>query len=556
MDAKVTRRSFITGSVAAGTAALAAGSAVALADEGVAALPDTLGKHTWEVAPDPIEDIDETYDFDVVVVGGGLAGSSAMEAAARSGAKVALLERNGYGRFCGYDLAAPGSQALERAGIEVDIDEAVRLLFAYSNQTANYQLIRNWAEQAGRVVDYIESICSPNGVQVVAHAGGGTSKDGWDQLPERYRVLTDAIGFVSDDGATAAEPHEFLGKVLVKVAQDNGAQIFYDTRGEQLVGDAQTGITGVVATTDDGRHLQFNASQGVVLATGDIGGNPEMIDAFAPICNRADASSYVPVGANTGDGILMGCWAGAALSRTHAAPMCHTFTLTTNPPARSFQLSAFNMTWLAVNTEGVRYASEMPFEPYVTNARMNTAGNKAWSIFDSNYAEYIEKQYPGQAESWLEGTALTDSMAAFEELGMLVQADTVAELADRLGIPADALEASVEDWNAMADAGEDKRFQLPEKYLSHIAEPPFYAFPVLSSTLAVCFGLHVNANSQVLTDDDQPIAGLFAVGNVQGDFFNETYPVHCPGVSTSRCLVYGQLVGEALAKGTVLSEII
>ena len=107
----------------------------------------------------------------------------------------------------------------------------------------------------------------------------------------------------------------------------------------------------------------------------------------------------------------------------------------------------------------------------------------------------------------------------------------------------------------MAKNGVDTKFGLPEKYLSEISQPPFYAFPVYSSTLAVCFGLHVNSNSQVLTDADEPIAGLFAIGNAQGDFFNETYPVHCPGCSTSRCLVYGQLVGEALAKDTVLSEL-
>ena len=63
-------------------------------------------------------------------------------------------------------------------------------------------------------------------------------------------------------------------------------------------------------------------------------------------------------------------------------------------------------------------------------------------------------------------------------------------------------------------------------------------------------------NSQVCTEEDEPIDGLFAIDNVQGDFFGKDYPVHCPGISHSRCLVFGQLVGEALAKDTVLTALI
>jgi hypothetical protein len=57
----------------------------------------------------------------------------------------------------------------------------------------------------------------------------------------------------------------------------------------------------------------------------------------------------------------------------------------------------------------------------------------------------------------------------------------------------------------------------------------------------------------VCTEDDQPIDGLFAIGNMQGDFFAFSYPVACPGVSHGRCVTFGQLVGEALANDTVIT---
>ena len=103
----------------------------------------------------------------------------------------------------------------------------------------------------------------------------------------------------------------------------------FEARAEQLVGDAASGITGVVATTKDGKHVQYNAKKGVILATGDIGGNQEMVDAFCPISNRSDSNCYAPAGFNNGDGLLMGMWAGAAMSKSEAAPMIHQFTLDT-----------------------------------------------------------------------------------------------------------------------------------------------------------------------------------------------------------------------------------
>ena len=155
----------------------------------------------------------------------------------------------------------------------------------------------------------------------------------------------------------------------------------------------------MIATAEDGSHVQFNASKGVILATGDISGNQEMVDCWAPMTKRADGIVYTPEGGNTGDGILMGCWAGASLSKSPAAPMVHQYT----PSSKSFNLTAFVMSWLAVNESGERYGAEMSFEPYLTDARMNTPGNRSWSIFDANYAKWVQQQWPESYEALLTG---------------------------------------------------------------------------------------------------------------------------------------------------------
>ena len=397
----ITRRSFV--SAAATGAALSAAAvapAVALADE--AAAPAEGALHTWEVAPDPITDIAETYEYDVVVVGGGMAGMGAAEAAARNGASVVVVERSECGRFCGLDMCAIGSKVLKDNGLEIDPDKAARLMYQASQQTANYNLIRTWATQTAGVIDYITELCAANGV-TVEPSTGGTSKAGWDKMPERYIVFQDAVRYSSDewgvfDRPDGKEPHQNLGDVLIKSATDNGCEFFFNTHAEQLVGSAADGVTGVIATDADGRHVQFNAKRGVVLATGDISGNQEMVDCWAPIINRADESAYVPKGANTGDAILMGKWIGAGLSKSPAAPMVHQFTIAT----RAYYMTSFFFTLLAVNSDGKRFMNEMPFEPFITDARMNCKGNVAWSIFDGNYKDMVARQFPDYVDTIME----------------------------------------------------------------------------------------------------------------------------------------------------------
>lgn len=549
----ITRRSFV--SAAATGAALSAAAvapAVAFADE--AATPAEGALHTWEVVPDPITDIAETHEYDVVVVGGGMAGMGAAEAAARNGASVAVVERSECGRFCGLDMCAIGSKVLSDNGLEVDPDKAARLMYQASQQTANYNLIRTWATQTAGIIDYITELCAANGV-TVEPSTGGTSKAGWDKMPERYIVFQDAVRFSSDewgvfDRPDGKEPHQNLGDVLIKSATDNGCEYYFNTHAEQLVGSAAEGVTGVIATDADGKHVQFNAKKGVVLATGDISGNQEMIDCWAPIKNYANESAYVPQGANSGDAILMTKWIGGGISKSPAAPMIHQFTIQT----RGYQCTAFFLSMLAVNSDGNRFMNEMPFEPYITDARMNSKGNVAWSILDSNYAEYVTKQFPEGYESMLENIPgeLEERVAD----GEVFKADTLEELAELIGVSADNFTAAVEGYNGMADKGEDTQFGVVTDWLSPVREAPFYAIPIFASNLAVAYGVHVNDDSQVCTDDDQPIAGLFAAGNCQGDFFGFNYPVHCPGCSTGRSLVFGQLIGEALAKDETITELI
>lgn len=580
MQNDITRRTFVSGLVASGVGAAAFGIAgcttaeepaeepapeveaepapeaepaaeAEAAPEPAPAPASGAGKHTWEVAPEPITDIAETMDFDIVIVGAGIAGNAAAEAAARNGAKVAVLEQAGDFSVHGVDAGHIGSKFQKANGIDINPYEATKLLYLWSQQTANRNLILTWALKSGEVFDYFEELCAPYGITPVI-AASPTAKTGWDELEERFREYRDAVAFsdLENDMGLLTKDGQMVTYHLISIlnqeAEKNGTEFFYNTHAEQLVGDAKNGISGVIATAADGSHIQFNASKGVILATGDIGGNQEMIDVWAPICNRADGCVYSPPKGNNGDGILMGMWAGAAHQFGPAAPMIHPVDL--SPTA---VLTAISMCWLAVNTEGKRYGNEMPFEPIVTNARMCQPGNVAFNIFDADYPAYVQKQFPETYEMILEG--VEDALAGAIEEGKSFRADTIEELAGMIGAPADELQKTIDRYNELCDKGVDEDFGVPERFLAPVKNGPFTAQKIPAVILVVPFGLHVNLDSQVCTQEDEPIKGLFAVGNVQGDFFANSYPVHCPGISVGRGLTFGQLVGEALAKDTVIT---
>lgn len=552
------RRSFLKGALMAGAGAGVAGLAAGCAPQTQQAAESELaatgasestGKHTWEVPPAPIEDIAETKDFDIIIVGAGVSGTSAAEAAAAAGAKVAVIEQAAGFTAHGADNACIGSRVHKENGVEIDPEDATRILYNYAQGMVNRDLIHTWATRSGEAFDHFSDLCAEAGIPTIMGISE-TSKPDWDTLEDRFREYRTGLTFGSADEGVIIDTDSFtfieshLVETLVNAAMADGAEFFYNTHAEQLVGDAQSGISGVIVTAEDGSHVQYNASKGVILATGDIGGNEEMIKCWCPIVERTDVLSYFPENGNLGEGILMGCWAGAAVSKSAPAPAIH-------PISDVLSLSSLALSWLAVNSLGKRFCCEVPYEPYITNARLNAPGNVAWSIFDGDYERKVRAQAPVTAEALLSGVA--EKIDSAVEAKLMYRADTLDDLAAQLGIPADEFKATVERYNELCASGNDVDFGAPARFLASVDTPPFHALNVPTNTMVVPFGLHVDSNSQVCTAEDEPIAGLFAVGNVQGDFFSFTYPVTCPGLSHGRSLTFGHLVGDALARDTTIN---
>ena len=545
----LSRRTFLASAALAGTTAALTGlsgcapSSNSGNESGGTSTLGATASHAWlDPAPEPPETVaEETYD--VVIVGAGIAGCTAAQAAAEAGASVYVAEKFEGITAHGTDIGAVGSSLQLQEGVNIDPALAARLIYQWGQSEANYYLIRTFVERSGEVMDRYIDMAKEVGYEVILNSEM-TARSDWDTLDDRFKQFRTAHKFLLPEGSDLPEQPWNVGYFINMVADDaqkRGAVFAFNTAAEQLVREGNA-VTAVIVRDDEGAK-RINATKGVILATGGITDNEEMKRCFCPIALRADKSDYFPIGGNLGDGLVMGSWAGAALSPCYPAPVRHPVGLSVMGPG-------FDTCWLTVNRDGMRYCCEVGFEPIVTNARMNTPGNVAWAIWDAHYPEHAQRQEPTKSKSFMDG--LEDKVEQAVTDGAFFKGETLDELAEAIGVPGDALKRTVERYNSFCDAGEDPDFGVPPRFLSSVKDGPFYASNVSAWLLALPYGLRVNQNSQVLDTEDQPIGGLFAIGNVQGDFFANSYPVTLPGTSHGRGMTYGYLVGSALARGETL----
>lgn len=225
--------------------------------------------------------------------------------------------------------------------------------------------------------------------------------------------------------------------------------------------------------------------------------------------------------------------------------------------------------FMKVNDSGKRFCDEDTSLPGISNMYMTSRGNRVWSIFDSDYESQLATMSPLSTycnntagpltEFFSDGTmdpsnpgTPSDVVELCLQNGSTVKADSIEELAETLQIPAENLRATVDRYNELVDAGTDLDFGKNPVDLKPIKTPPFYASALTAKVLVVTSGLNVDSSMRVLDNDGNPIEGLFAVGNVMGNFFANDYPICAPGISHGRCLTLGALLGKAVAEDTLV----
>lgn len=516
---------------------------------------------------------DNTCEYDVIVVGSGGGALAGAYSAAAAGLRTVVLEKTGlFGGTSSYSGGAmwlPGTKVQERAGIG-DSTESARTYLAAVLGDSEKERQEAFVTTAPVLVDFLER--DPN------------LEFEWRPFPDYYPApgridvgrAINALDLPSDQAGSLrerirpepgldrnGEPHPdetliagraLIGRLLLALQGTGNADLRTGTAVRKLIVENDR-VVGVEATTDTGETVQFRATRGVLLAAGGIEGNQEMRTEHGT--PGAAAWSMGPRGANTGDLHTAAAEAGAAISLTDEAWWCPGVEM----PDGSGAFMVCVRGGVLVDANGERYLNET--QPYDRFGRAMLAHGSSKSvpsylIFDSREGGPV---LPAMS---IPAASAEQHFAA----GTWVQADTLDDLAGKLGIDAATLRSTVDRFNGYAATGVDEDFargedpydvffcppsENPNRALTALAEGPFYAARIVLSDLGTKGGVRTDADARVLREDGSAIDGLYAAGNTAASLSGRFYPA--PGTPLGTAMVFSyRAVQHMVQADSVLTD--
>ena len=515
---------------------------------------DWLGK-----APEIAEkDIVATHKTEVLVIGCGTGGMFAVASAAEAGAKVIGIDRFATGTGIRDDLGAIDSRYQKEWGTKIDKFDFITMATQYAAGHISQDLVKVWCEESGSVIDWYGDRLAERGVKLWHESGDKNDKTRY----EHFACGHSPDWSKSDDG-TGKKLNG--SKVLHDYAVKKGARFDFQMKMVKLEKSGNR-VTGCIAENADGRFVRYIASRGVVVATGGYARNYAMLEAMQPWNLRILGRSGAMPGA-MGDGIRACLWAGAKMDETHSAMMFDRVALRPGDvpgveTIRKGDTGFFWMgsqPWLKVNKDGRRFMNESGTYENILHADEYQKDHCHYSIFDSNWPKYAEafkmhgcsRLFPfenGAAPNRLWKVILDKQLPKLVEDGYVMKADTIEELAEKLGLPPAALKASVERNNELVRLGEDLDYGKEAHRLSPVDKAPFYGAKNTGWLLCTMDGIQIDTNMNAIDTEGNPIPGLYVIGNDSGCYFANEYPNLATGMACGRTVTFGRRVGQLLAK--------
>lgn len=453
---------------------------------------------------------------DVVVIGAGSAGMTASVAAAEKGAKVIVLEKNGF--IGGCSQFAEGVFAMESRLQRDKADAGTREESFKKDMERAF-----WSTDANKVRDFIWG-SAENIDWMMAHG-----------VPIEFlkeSVIKEPTWHVFGD--YKGKNH---GAALIACMADNaeklGVKVMKNTPALSLIKDDKGAVIGVNAKGKE--DIRIDAKK-VIIATGGFGDSPEKMKAWG---HRDFEKFHTSVPINkTGDGIQMAYDAGADQSGSiafvsHLGTSASHVQFAGDLYAASWQPSA-----LWVNSDGERFADEGIALSFglAGHAVYNQFGSSAWSIFDESQVKYMVEQgidsgigvivAPGTKLSKLP-EQMKDALA--KKSDGFFEASSVKELAQKIGVPEAALQKSLDEYNKCAEFGLDRQFYKNPAWLRAIDTNKMYAIKLNSYIFCTIGGLRTNLQQQVLDVNNKPIPNLFAAGADVSGYVSQYYNPYASG---------------------------
>ena len=553
-------------------------------------------------------------EYDVVVVGSGAAGMVAALTAAHQGLSTVVVEKaphyGGSTARSGGGVWIPNNEILKRDGVKDTAEAARQYLHAIIGDAVPADKIDTYLDRSPEMLSFVLKnsplkLCWVPGYSDYYPETPGGKATGRSVEPKPFNAkklgpdekgLEPPYGKVPMNMVVLQQDYVRLNQLkrhprgVLRSIKVGVRSVWANATGKNLVGMGRaliaplriglqkasvpvllnTALTDLyvqdgvvrgiyVRNTQDPESAEptlIRARKGVILGSGGFEHNEQMRVKY----QRAPITTEWTVGAaaNTGDGILAAEKLGAALELMEDSWWGPTVPLVDAP---WFALSERNSPGsIIVNMSAKRFMNESM--PYVEACHHMYGGKygqgegpgenvPAWMIFDQQYRDrYIfAGLQPGQRipKKWMES-------------GVIVKAGTLAELAEKTGLSAEALAATVDRFNGFARSGVDEDFHRgdsaydryygdptikPNPNLGEIKHGPFYAAKMVPGDLGTKGGIRTDNDGRALRDDNSVIEGLYAAGNVSSPVMGHTYPG--PGGTIGPAMTFGYLAALAIA---------
>ncbi len=514
------------------------------------------------------------YEADIVCVGGGGSGLCAAAKALENGAKVIVLEKQsetgGHSQHAGAAATFNTKEAI-RKRLKTDRSKAFKHAYTVqSNSSIDTKLLATLIDRAHEVYDWSET--QSWGKRWVALSLGFSPDQGVARIVVKGSLPN--IPFTSGTEQVAMM-YPWL-KWLAKHVSEKGGKILVNTKAMALVKEGDR-ITGVKAETTDGRILYVKANRAVILAGAGFTNNRAMIKKYCPDVHKKAVATFLPPH-DTGEAARMAFGAGADLAGTDTwlgfpggIPFYDTNYTGKPEPGPWFQYLrhgwiqlACGRGWLEVNAACEEYIPDTAHLLGELHAKAiaNQPGAAVYVIFDADYQENLwdtmpppimgnrpmtqdDNEYPWfdkfkhlMPKNWL------DSVNQAIEYGGIKYADTIEELAKKLGLDPISLSDRVKAWNAKASSGKQDKFGRIPQNTKPIVKPPFYGIKTGNLLATLYCGPRVNYKFQVLDKKLKPIPGLYAAGLTAGGTAGES--VMAPSILSGVGLAFstGWIAGD------------
>ncbi|WP_030909518.1 FAD-dependent oxidoreductase [Streptosporangium amethystogenes] len=473
--------------------------------------------------------------FDVVVVGAGAAGMCVAIEAASAGASVLVVEKQsevgGMLHIANGEFSGAGTRRQAAHGIDDTPERHFEDVMRLSHGRADEDLVWRTVRAQGDTVDWLESLdfdFDPGTPGLVhGHEVYSVPRTYWGV--DLGRSLLRLLGRRFEDAIEAGAVRLLLGTRIQGALTDGGR------------------VTGVTGIRPDGGEMVAHGDA-VVLATGGYDADPSVRNRFLPPgCENALIACLDHA---TGDGLTLALTLGADVSADGF--FIPVMGLIPDPARSGFAVDyreafvqvapAYRTPYeIWVNQDGRRFVAEDGESPERRERELlRQPGLAMHIVWDRSIAETAEPLIGNGTGDWTRERMLAECEAG----RWIVAADSLRDLAERLGVDADGLIATVERYNVAVRSGNDPEYGRVVLPMT-IGTPPYYGLTSVAASLLSRDGVRVDGDLSVLNRAGTPITGLFAVGEVLGNnvFAGDNY---VGGMSVTPAMTLGRELGRAL----------